>query len=536
MKNRNGFLLVAVLFLMVLLIITVPIMVQWVKDDTRIAVKDQKSSVAFQLAEAAIDRGYWKTKSSTATFAAISMGNTVAGYNFDVTYDDVTGGTYRVRLVQGPGLDDITVFGEGRDSLKKETRAIRTVFTNVSVPGAIISGGKLVTDGGSVLHWGPVMAMGDIELSGLARTNGFPRKLSRQTVKPLDSTNDTNPPNTDSLEWWSNYNVPELPIFDFTTMRASAAASGTLNCQDKDMICAGAACNDPGDFCGCKTNKWTGSACLNSGSNCSCAGAGAARTCTGTGCTGPAGVNCVNTPKTCTGPTCVDSDAAAAGCVCTSTVNFQCCSTSGGVESCAYGGTGCVSCTLTDLYLKTTLREQDLTWYWDNGPTHLGSTTWQGKQGVKGTVVVRGDMLIKGSDEYCQQFGAAKCTVKVPQQAWREYQKNDTAASGQYPGDLGKSTNSATYKLGSNSTGELWNSGGNGLGSDLGVYGFLYIGRDFMREGDSDVYGAMWVVRNVTGSGNTMLFYNSQLKVPTLNVVLVKDSWQETAPSATAWP
>ena len=77
---------------------------------------------------------------------------------------------------------------------------------------------------------------------------------------------------------------------------------------------------------------------------------------------------------------------------------------------------------------------------------------------------------------------------------------------------------------------------GGPLGADLGVYGFLYVGGDFARAGDSDVYGAMWVVGDVSGAGNTMLFYNASLQLPSLNVILTNDSWQETKPDAAAWP
>ncbi len=47
----------------------------------------------------------------------------------------------------------------------------------------------------------------------------------------------------------------------------------------------------------------------------------------------------------------------------------------------------------------------------------------------------------------------------------------------------------------------------------------------------------MWVVGDVISiaGANTMVFYNAKLKVPTLNVVLMKDSWQETAASTTTW-
>ncbi|HNW44972.1 MAG TPA: hypothetical protein PKI19_10740 [Elusimicrobiales bacterium] len=565
MKNRKGFLLVGVLFAFLFLMIIVPVMVRWIQDDTKMSVKDQKTSAAFGLAEAAVDRGYWKVKSSTSTFNIINNGGTIPGYNFDVSYTDISGGTYRIKVSSGPGDSQITVLGEGRDTGRNETRAIEAVYTNTSVPGAIVASGKITASESSVIHWGPIMSMADIEVTGGAITNGYPRKLSRQVVKPFDTT--TDPPNTDSLEWWSNYNVPELPVFDFETLRASAAYTHTLNCQDVTVNvytsntatvyspCVGSGCSDPGFNCSCAAKHCHGSGCSDPGSNCSCSGWGSSKVCTGSACPDP-GANCDCTEKTCTGTGCADSGS---NCACTTDtqvtvttttrVEMQCChddGTLGGPITCDYGGTGCTNCAVTDLYSQTdgynqtVRRDMDYTWFWDN------NAAWSGQNGLKGTVIVKGNLSIAGGDYYSPPGDI----LPVPPGAWREYQKYDTATVGQYPGDLGYHSSALTYTMGTNasgscsgspslvSKGELWRypCGSSGLGSDLGVYGFLYVGGNFTRTGDSDIYGSMWVEGTVTGSGNTMVFYNSNLKIATLNVVLVQDSWKEDKPSAQAWP
>lgn len=575
MKKKKGFLLVGVLFAFLFLIIIVPIMVKWVQDDTKISVKDQKSSFAFSLAEAAVDRGYWKVKSSTITFASVLDGHALPGYNFDTKYTDIYGGNYRVRLTSGPGEGQVTIIGEGRDGQNKETRAIKAVFTNTSISGAIIAGGLMSATGASIVHWGPIMAMGDITVSGSAATNGFPRKLARQTVKPFDPTNDTNPPNTDSLEWWSNYNVPELPVFDFTAMRSSAAQTGTLNCDDVTVTSTtygtenayvGSGCEDEGSNCSCTgttfqgtgctdtgsncscTNACYGSGCADSGSNCSCTGTGAGIVCLGSGCSDTGadcscdsnyscsgsgcadpGANCViTTTNTCTGSGCSDSGANcdASVVITTTTINItgmNCCSSAyyGGPVTCSYGGSGCTDCRVQNLYDYSALRDKDYTWYWDN------NIDWSGNNGLRGTIIVRGNLGITGGDRYC-----SGCTLPVPPSAWQEYQKIDTASSNQYPGDTGLKSNAATYTMGSCGV----SCEGGPLGADLGVYGFLYVGGNFNRSGDSDVFGAMWVVGDISGAGNTMLFYNSNLQLPTLNVVLIKDSWLEQPPNPLAWP
>ena len=522
MKNRKGFILIGVLFVFLFLMIIVPVMVKWVENDTKISVKDQKSTLAFNLAEAAVDRGYWKVKSSTGTFATVSFGGTLSGYNFDATYTEISGGSYRVKIISGPGLDQITIFGEGRDSRNKETRAIKAVYTNTSVPGAILSAGNLTATSESTVHWGPIMAKGDISIStGTDRYGNnlrtyYPRKLSMHTVKPLDPTGDTNPPNTDSLEWWSNYNVPDLPVFDFVTMKASAAATGTLDCQDVYTT----------------YSTYISTTYAPSPASCTYVKNGSNKSCT---CTCDTSGN----PTSCSGKCtcgCAPTYTTMIATHTTTTPIMQCCSSTvyGGPVTCAYGGSdGCVNCTVTDIFHQTTLRDKNYTWYWDH------NVTWGGYIGIMGTVVVMGNMSLLGDkdDRYCRSDDTTNslpanpgCTVAVPPNAWKEYQKFDTAATNEYPADTGFRSNALTYKIGTSATES------SGSGGDLGVYGFVYVDGNFARAGASDIYGSIWVRGNVSGTGNTMIFYNSKLNVPTLNVVLVNDSWQEQKPSSQAWP
>ncbi|HOW90435.1 MAG TPA: hypothetical protein PL037_09130, partial [Elusimicrobiales bacterium] len=372
--------------------------------------------------------------------------------------------------------------------------------------------------------------------------------------------------------WWSNFNVLELPEFDFETMRASAAATGTLDCQDvlitsytytPSLSCTGCGCNDPGANCSC-SGSGAGRTCTGSGcGSCSCSGAGAGKTCSGGGGCNDCGSNCScsgsGAAKVCTGSGCNICTCVAS--VTTTTVTsteFRCCSSAylGGPVTCNYpAGAGrdgsCVNCTMADLYDKTALRDMDYTWFWDQ------NASWTGRNGIRGTIVVTDDFSISGGDYYCQHIPGG-CVVKVPPMAWQEYRKYDTtSANSEYPGDMPNrvSSNSATYTLGSNAgtscsttlpndgglslitRGELWRvqCGSSGLGSDLGIYGFLYVGGDLYRGGDSDIYGSMWVEGDVGGADNTMVFYNSNLKLATLNVVLERNSWNEVQPSAAAW-
>ncbi|MCX7905288.1 MAG: hypothetical protein N2446_01135, partial [Elusimicrobiales bacterium] len=224
---RNGFILPALVSVLLVFLIMVPAILKWVSDDTKQSVREERKSKALYLAEAAVERGYWKIKSSTHTFQKVMMGQTISGYNFDVVYEDIVGGSYRIKI--STGFDkEVIIIGEGRDYSTKEVRAIRVRYKNQTIAGAMLSGSRINPSGSTTIHWGPILSWGEINLSAGADNVYYPRKFSKQLVKPRD--NSLNPPNTDNKEWWSAYDVPELPMFDFATIRSSAQANGTLNC------------------------------------------------------------------------------------------------------------------------------------------------------------------------------------------------------------------------------------------------------------------------------------------------------------------
>ncbi len=56
-----------------------------------------------------------------------------------------------------------------------------------------------------------------------------------------------------------------------------------------------------------------------------------------------------------------------------------------------------------------------------------------------------------------------------------------------------------------------------------------------------DFNGAVWVNGNVTATEEQYstfcgIFYDDTLTVPALNVILLRQSWQEVPASNTAWP
>ena len=240
--RKRGQVLVGVIMIMLVLLIMVPALVQWAQIESKASTGGNNGSTAFNLAEAAVERGYWKIQSSTTAWNAASTGTAIAGYNFDTTYMDVAGGMYRIKITSAAN-GSATVVGEGRDNTKKQTRQISAVFQNQTIYSPLMAGGAVNLTVSMCPFWGPIMAHGNINLEdNWAANNYYPRKFAHGVVlcdnvngtcnaatNPRDS-NGLTPPNTDGKEWWSDYQqIPPLPILDFAALRSSAAATGTLN-------------------------------------------------------------------------------------------------------------------------------------------------------------------------------------------------------------------------------------------------------------------------------------------------------------------
>jgi Tfp pilus assembly protein PilX len=471
MKKRNAFILPGVILVFLLLMIIVPVMVKWVQNDTKLSVKDQRASIAFNLAEAALDRGYWKVKSSTTNIESAMNGVPIPGYNFDAIYKDVTGGTYRISI-SSIATKTIVIVGEGRDNSTNETRAVSAVFKNQTIYSPLLTGGSMTWKKGLAVFWGSVMSQGDMTLDNVLSTVYYPRKYSKGVVigsaaNPRD-INGLNPPNTDGVEWWSDYQyIPELPILDFAVLRASAALTNTLNVYG---------CENSANY----TDPTTGAVLAGKApwdSRSSCTGGNPHTEHFG---------NPWNHPKS---------------------PRYQ--------------------------------PNKDYVWYYDgnlrltgrrNGGAAVGEST-----GLRGMLIVRGNLIVDSPGEYSY-------TGPVPASAWEDHKKltkttNDSAATGEYPGDIGLNKSTGTFHFGT----DTW---AGGYVTTVGMRGFTYVGGNMTitnPDGYMDFNGAVWVQGDVVATGASAnaycgIFYDDTLNVPSLNVVLIRQSWQEITPSRQVWP
>lgn len=218
MRKREGQLLFGVIALLVVLAIIVPAMVRYIQNEAKWSVKQEQNTNAFQIAEAAVDRGYQKIAESTYTWQAIQAGQVQPGFNFDVSYRDIKGGSYAISLTSGPNAGEVTVLTVGRDKANRETRALKVVYSKGGVDSAMYANG--ISINGSVdVQWGPMKSRGSLILTGSADVD-FPRKFAVGAITGWATTS----PCTDNLENWA-YNCspgvpppPSVAIDDYKTI------------------------------------------------------------------------------------------------------------------------------------------------------------------------------------------------------------------------------------------------------------------------------------------------------------------------------
>ncbi len=222
MKKSTGQVLIAVIVLMAILAISLPAIIQFVQNESRWTVKETRTTRAFQLAEAAVERGFQKIITSSSTWSSIQAGQVQTNYNFDFKYTD-SNGQYEVRVTSGPGTQQATVTGVGRDTSTNEIRAIKVIYGNTAANAAMYAMGGVTLTSNPGVEWGPVMSPTTITTS-----QDHPRFYSTGNVT-LDP-NGAVPPNTDNVQWWSYYpNLPPPPEVDTQGYLQDATALGQVH-------------------------------------------------------------------------------------------------------------------------------------------------------------------------------------------------------------------------------------------------------------------------------------------------------------------
>lgn len=219
--SKKGQALIVAILLIAVMSVLIPAMVWWSGQESRLSVKQKKSTTAFHLAEAGIDRARWKLLESTNIWLATSS-STVSGYNFDKVYSDLNGGTYAIKISSDPADKERRIVeAVGRDPSTNELRKIRAVYANTGGVSFSVRANKTVTLGANVdVEWGPIMSGTNVDTNN--RT--YPRYYSAGHVTPQDGGSVGS--KTDNVQWWSYYQIPPPPSITMQTIIDSATASG----------------------------------------------------------------------------------------------------------------------------------------------------------------------------------------------------------------------------------------------------------------------------------------------------------------------
>jgi len=449
---------------LLLLLILIPMLDRYVKNEAKWSVKERKSTMAFHLAEAGLDRAYWKLKENAANWATIAGGDHIDGYNDDVVYEDITGGKYKVKMEQGDTNLKINITATGKDTSNNEYRAIKAVYSKEGVTAAL-QAGSVGSGGNANIHWGPMMSISGMVLKG-GSNEMYPRKYARASITSSGGggygsrDNDPNQANKgphttgDHIEWWSYNEPPGVP--DVLTPDTSYYME-----LAKSQVCV------PAGTIGCyyEGNR-TGGSAING--------------LVDTVCT--VGAN----PKVRFFTQDVEFKS-----------NKYFCGVLIVLGNLSFGAGGkSPEGDITADPPSTAWKE-----YQCNVPTHNGDTDG-------------GDM----STWTYQPDGVHPGSCDGPH--------GDTAAVDEYPGDAGYHVVSPyNFKTGRIATGHLGGAGG--TGKELSYKGYVYVGGTFDNSGNGRIYGSVQVAGAGGMSGGGDIFYDSGLNVKFLSNTITRSSWYE---------
>ncbi len=230
-KEEKGQVLAIVIVLLLIVSTLVPVMVMYTQRESVWTAKQAHNTTAFHLAESGIEKGFLAVSQSTLTWVNLQdTGVPIEDYHFDREYTDISGGTYAISITSGPLEEQATIVSIGRDTKKREVRALKAVYTNSPLGGiAVYGGGGAQVDGGVEVEWGAVISPGTVNAdsrlspqfwsaSGITTYDTNPEQPN---CDPVDTTN-----NTACCQWHAYAtNIPLNPIIDLTFYKSSATAS-----------------------------------------------------------------------------------------------------------------------------------------------------------------------------------------------------------------------------------------------------------------------------------------------------------------------
>lgn len=216
--------------ILLLVVVILPLIIQLLQSESKQSVKRQKSTVAFQLAEAAVAKGVSKITETRQNFMDAIAGIPLSDYNDDREYTDVPGGKYKVRITSGSAPGTLCILGIGMDSSSRELRAIAAEYTgsDPDSPALIFNQAQWSGSTWIVPEWGSVKSYGNLFYF---KEFSYPRLYGAGSINARDI--DPSPPNTDNTHYWAYKTdmgsppVPDLAYYKQKAMNSVVPSSST---------------------------------------------------------------------------------------------------------------------------------------------------------------------------------------------------------------------------------------------------------------------------------------------------------------------
>ena len=220
----KGQLVIVMLIIAMIIGIVIPGLIYLTQHEAKWTVKEIKSTRAFHLAEAGIDRGVYKLN-ETGVWDTAYSGTAISGYEGTTTHSDVEGGSYRIKFSTGSGDDEVTIAASGKDAATAECRTIQAIYYSPPGIAGAINAPSISVTGNCEVHWGPVSSLGDLQLGGSADVF-YPRKRARGHIfcgtaahnhdsPASEGTTETNGPSwvAEEFKEWKDcdLDVPDIP-------------------------------------------------------------------------------------------------------------------------------------------------------------------------------------------------------------------------------------------------------------------------------------------------------------------------------------
>jgi len=239
--TRSKAQIVVIMLIIAMIIgIVIPGLIFLTQHEAKWTVKEIKSTRAFHLAEAGLDRGVYKLN-ETGVWDTAYAGTAISGYNGQTKYSDIEGGYYKIKFSTGSGDYEVTITASGKDSATDECRTIQAIYYSPpGVTSALIAPTISVT-GNCEIHWGPMSSTNNMDLQGSA-DKLFPRKYARGSITcgtPFDhnypyhkddgnATTTSGPIAVDDeyREWHAPYDVSDIPDIETSQYKTDAQTGG----------------------------------------------------------------------------------------------------------------------------------------------------------------------------------------------------------------------------------------------------------------------------------------------------------------------